>query len=164
MKNINVNFELCSGYATQPKTAIEKVDDIIDKIGNSLSSPYYASKALLEYRKELLAIVGELEAQIKQAPSKQVYVVLACENQGDYTEGRYYTSAQNSSEIVGIYDDEGVANEIYERLVKKEQECWLLDAHDEDELDSRYFRVIPVEMNKLLSPDFYAEKTEGPER
>ena len=43
----------------------ERVIELINQIGNSLDSPYYAEKILTECGKEILQIVGNLEEQIE---------------------------------------------------------------------------------------------------
>ena len=43
----------------------ERVMELINQIGNSLDSPYYAEKILTECGKEILQIVGNLEEQIE---------------------------------------------------------------------------------------------------
>lgn len=49
----------------------ERVIELINQIGNSLDSPYYAEKILTECGKEILQIVGNLEEQIENLKRKQ---------------------------------------------------------------------------------------------
>lgn len=42
----------------------ERVAELINRIGNALDSPYYASKILTECGKEILEIVDSLEKEI----------------------------------------------------------------------------------------------------
>ena len=43
----------------------ERVVELINEIGNSLDSPYYATKVLTECGEEILKIVRNLEEQIE---------------------------------------------------------------------------------------------------
>ena len=44
----------------------ERVVELINQIGNSLDSPYYAEKVLTECGKEILQIVRNLEEKIER--------------------------------------------------------------------------------------------------
>lgn len=87
----------------------------------------------------------QLELYCKQRDIEQkepcVWVVLKHTDQSNYSEGRYYSCAEDATEVIGIYDNEDAAQEIATKLEKEEAEYQSLNDYDEDADGIRYFTV-----------------------
>lgn len=115
----------------------ERVIELINQIGNSLDSPYYAEKILTECGKEILQIVDNLEEQIEILKRK-----FKTENggikMGDiFREDLFRLEVNTGSGGYGFTDTlselmKDVENE-YGDEVKAEVEAWALNSKERDE-------------------------------
>lgn len=65
----------------------------------------------------------------------EVYILIECTDQNDYTEGQYFSSAAPAREIVGVYGNILKANEEKDRLEALMEPC-------DDEDDSQIYYEI----------------------
>ena len=96
---------------------------------------------------ELIQKMNDVLDEVDQKTMKaepRVWVVMSHDDQSDYSEGRYYSCAQDTTEIIAIYDNEDAAQDIASKLEREEAERQSLDDYDECSDGKRYFSVKPV--------------------
>lgn len=94
-------------------------------------------------KQEQQAMEHDEAGQKTESENPSIWVVLSHDDQSDYTEPKYWDTARDSSDIIGIYSNEKAAREVVGKLKKEEEErlASLSEDYEEEQAQGKYYTI-----------------------